>query len=303
VTTETEMEPMPRLLFPTGAATQKGAVIIIQVLREDGTPLEGCLLADYRHSPDPEVFATDWRASSICYHEAEDVVYAVGANGEVVRLAEGDRSEEYVSPGSAYLIDGPIREIRSIGPSLFAVGMGRQVYERLSQRQWVRRDSGILEKTGRSVCGLTSITGDGDGFLVAVGYEGEIWEYHDGWVQVDSPTNTLLNRVVRFGAVYYAAGIAGTLLVRAKAGWRAIEIPDTEADIWDLTIFGKHLFIATATGLLRMSADEQFADTPLPQPTRSTALTSGGGLLWCLGSDRVFSTADGESWSEETIIH
>ena len=207
---------MPRLLFPNGVATDNGSYVVAQVIADDGNRLRGSLIIDYQLIRDPECFATDWTAVSICLTEPDGAAIVAGENGEILRIAD-ELDEESIGPqNDGPIMHGPIREVRSIGRDLFAVGMGRQVYRRRSSNHWEHLSQGIIDQSKRPTIGFTSICGDGQGHIVAVGYEGEIWEFQDEWTRVDSPSNVLLNRVVLHSGKYYAAGQVGTVICREQ---------------------------------------------------------------------------------------
>ena len=297
---------MPNLRFPTGVATRSGAYVAVQVSDDSGQVIPGTLYADYQFSPNPEGFATDWIALSLCYRETEDAVYAAGADGEILRIAASGNSQEFIAPAThGPDVQGPIREIRTIGNHVFAVGMGRQVYRRGRDPQWQRYDTGILDVSDRMTSGLNSIAGNGQGILAAVGYEGEIWELHDGWQQIDSPTNVLLTRVVEHTGTLYAAGVLGTVLFRDAEGWRVIDTGEFALDIWGMESFGGRLFLGTAQGLFWMAPDgivHAVDPGTFTSQTQCASLSAGQDRLWCFGGDKVSSTGDGVLWREEVIF-
>lgn len=298
---------MPKCLFPTGVATETGAYLVIQVSDENGEIVEGNLYADYRFASNPDVFGTDWRAVGICYSEHQKSVFVAGPNGEVIRITDSGNSTEFIAPPSdGPDVQGPIREIRAIGSDLYAVGMGRQVYQRRAgEDRWERIDAGVLDTAGRATSGLTSITGDGQGRLVAVGYEGEIWEFHGAWTQVVSPTNILLTRVTLHQGKYYAAGLHGGVLCRDEAGWRVIDTLGFGSDIWDLETFRGKLYLGTTQGLFCLTSDEEVKLVDSETFTRQVncaSLSASRERLWCFGAEVVSTTEDGVVWREEPIL-
>lgn len=297
---------MPTFSFPTGVGTPTGAYVVIQVTDDGGRPVPGNLYADYRFSRDTEGFGTDWLAVSLCRRPSEDSVYGVGENGEVIRIAPSGNVPELIMPAAHGPTEmGPMREIRLVGDSLYAVGMGRQVYRRAESGNWERVDAGILDLSGRPTTGLTSITGDGRGFLASVGYEGEVWEFHQTWVQIDSPTNVLLNRIAWHDGALIAAGVMGTVLRRQAHGWEAIDTGEFSEDVWDIESFAGKLFLGTANGLFSMASDGVVSRIGPPGFTRQVhcaSLDACEGRLWCFGGAIVSSSTDGLTWCEEAIL-
>lgn len=297
---------MPSFLFPNGAATEAGAYIVVQVLRDDGTQIDGNLFADYRGNPEPEGFGTDWGAISLCYRPSEEAVYALGESGVVLRIAESGATEESIAPeknGPAE--QGALRELRLVGDVVYATGMGRQLYRRKDGGTWERADAGLLDSSDRATVGLTSVAGDGHGFLVAVGYEGEIWEFDGVWRRIESPTHVLLTRVALHEGKYFAAGLAGVLLCRGAEGWQVAGDSGFEQDIWDLASFRGRLYLGTARGLFWTDGGEDI-QPEVPQgftrQVHCAKLSVGAGRLWCFGAEVVSSTLDGTLWQEETIL-
>ena len=179
-----------------------------------------------------------------------------------------------------------------------------QIYQRIYGR-WEHIDEGILDASGDITVGLTSIAGDGSGFLVAIGYSGEIWEFGGAWTQITSPTNLLLTRVILHDGKYYAAGLHGVVLCREPSGWRVIDTGDLEQDIWDLETFRGTLYLGTTQGLFWMTSDEEIKPVDPVTFTRQVncaSLSAGCDRLWCFGAEIVSSTADGTVWREEAIL-
>ena len=297
---------MPKLIFPNGVATPFGACIIAQASDESGNRIAGNLIIRYRFDGTATAFGTDWTVISICCCDQGNAIYAAGENGEIIRIAEGNNLDELIDPkNNGPAEQGPIRELRSINSRIYAVGMGRQIYKRNLAGEWLAIDDGIVDKSGESALGLTSIAGDESGFLVSVGYGGEIWEYDGSWMQIASPTNLLLSRVVLHNGKYYAAGLAGVLLCRESTGWRVIDTQDFGLDVWDLETYRGSLYLGTTRGLFQLTDEEEVA--PLDpggfiQRIRCTSLSADVDRLWCFGASVVASTTDGVTWQKVKIL-
>jgi hypothetical protein len=124
----------------------------------------------------------------------------------------------------------------------------------------------------------------------------------DSWMQVESPTNVLLTRVIPYAGRYYAAGMVGTILCRQPDGWRVVDNSEFVDDIWDLETFQGSLYVGTANGLLRMSSDEKIELVPLTpysRKARCSGVSAEFGRLWCFGDEIVTSSAEGKVWREE----
>lgn len=303
----TPIRSMPRYLFPNGIATASGACVVVQVVGDDGGAVPGSLYADYRFTQGARGFATEWTAISLC-EGADGKVYAVGEDGEVLVISGDKAAEELIDPpdhgGPA--VHGPIREVRAIDKDVYAVGMGRQIFNRRATGIWSHSDHQIIELSARTTVGFTSIAGDPSGFRVAVGYNGEIWELRDVWRKAESPTNLLLTRVVVHRHKYYAVGVAGYLMSREAVGWRTLDVQDNfDSDVWDVVSFLGILYLGTNDGLYQLADDERVS---LVEGVSSTgqancaSLSAGYGRIWCFGADAVCSSPDGRTWRKEFIL-
>jgi photosystem II stability/assembly factor-like uncharacterized protein len=171
-----------------------------------------------------------WIATSLALIEQPKLeLAAMGPEGTCAVLDLSGNHIEY--PGGAAdatLTNGFMREIRQIGGSLFACGMGRQVYRRDASGAWSSAHQGaLLPPAAKEPAGFNSIHGMMEDELWAVGFQGEIWRCQSGgWTAETSPTTFALNKIlVVSDRLAFIAGKAGTLLRWDGAGWALLPQP------------------------------------------------------------------------------
>jgi len=297
---------LPRFRYPTGVALESGAYVVVQVSDAAGRATPGSLLADYRFSPDPDGFARDWTVVCIQRDAASGTVVALGQAGEFIRIRGDEVVDEVIDASpSGPTRHGPLRGVRSVGDTLFAFGMGRQVYQRSASHGWKRFDDEVLDFSGEVVSGFTAVATDGQGGLFAVGYKGEIWRRTDRWRREDSPTNLLLTDLVWRNGELFAVGLSGVVLTWSGSGWRVVDVGSFNADVWRAETFGGRLYLGTSRGLFRLTEKGDVEDVGLATKTGQAqcgALSAGFGRLWCFGGERISSSEDGDIWRSEQVF-
>lgn len=242
----------------------------------------------------------DWNAGGVAVaRQPLEQLVAVGEWGEVLCLGSGDVHDEHVSGGKGGPVGrGPMRGVRRIGDSIYAVGMDRQAYRRRAPNDWV--DIGP-KRAGKSkdVTGFEAVDGFSEKEIYAVGWEGEIWKY-DGkkWQSVNSPTNFVLVDVccASDGSVY-ACGRLGTLIKGRGASWSVVDLGDFKEDIWSLASFQGRLYLATMYGVYTLEATGvEPVDMGSDQPESAYRLSAEDGVLWSIGAKDVMAF-DGKTWT------
>lgn len=225
-------------------------------------------------------------------------VFAVSEDGRV-GFGYGDFREELVDNSTeGPRSHGPLRDLSVIGHSLFAVGMGRQVYKRSHQGEWVAISGDILSPKGvPKVCGFNAISGQDEACIWAVGFFGEIFGF-DGssWKQWSSPTNVILHRVVTVSRnLAYATGQLGTLLKFDGSGWFVVCSDADVGNLWGATIFKGVLYVSSEKAIYRLANGDL-------QPLKIQGVTSFGhlhandGVMWSFGTQALAWTEDGTNW-------
>jgi hypothetical protein len=217
---------------------------------------------------------------TICRSPLEQMV-TMSEDGDIYCLCSGEeRYEKIMNEGMSPLErGGPMRGIRYIGSSVYAVGMKRQIYRRVDFDHWISIDTGVFSN-GSEVVGFEAIDGFNEHELYAAGWEGEIWAFNgERWERKESPTNVILHDIccADDGSVY-ACSQLGTLVKGRGDEWQTIDT-ELQENIWSLAWFND-----TLEGTRRPAADQRplqipsgIQDTPRrggppAQPARLPAL-------------------------------
>lgn len=231
---------------------------------------------------------------------------AMGLGGEVMAGNAQGAWEEHVNDTE----DGPmrrgnIRTVTTVGQTVYATGMSRQIYRREGKGRWVRADDGLVQPRGMlQVSGLNAVDGSGSGDLVAVGFLGEIWECRQNvWRPMDSPTNLILHDVKVIGhTLTVACGQEGTLLAYRGTAWEPLEHQATEADIWSLDHFEDQVFFAAEDGLYvtRSGSPLQKVHVGARSDSPFRRVHCRAGLILAVGTKAVLISKDGKRWQDIT---
>ena len=230
-------------------------------------------------------------------------VAALGPEGTCVVLdLEGHHLEYPGGAPDATLTNGFMREIRRIGGSLFACGMGRQVYHRDASGVWSPAHQGVLlPPAAKEPAGFNSMHGMSEDDFWAVGFLGEIWRYRSGqWRPDSSRTNLTLNKVlVVSDPLAFIVGKAGILLRYDGAGWAVLPQAGLDLELSDLAWFQERLFVATGADVLTLDANAVL--TPVPgAPHGITHLSVADDTMWAISPKQVSWTRDAVSWNDVT---
>jgi hypothetical protein len=259
-----------------------------------------------------QFFAVDgllhWDCVSICAIEDSESLVALGQEGQVRIYSGPDQVDERITDEE----DAVFCEVRLIQDTLFACGLDRRVHRREGPEAWTALPAVLdlgEEPEPDIVFGFESIDGHAADDVYAVGWHGEIWHF-DGtaWTQQDSPTTTVLTRVLCApdGHVY-ACGLGG-VLVRGRRGgtWERVGqgAAAADEDLWDLAWFQDTVWASSRSGLHTLQgADLQpvvFDDSDAHWVPRSFhRLDARHGLLWST-SEREVMQFDGTRWSRIT---
>lgn len=225
----------------------------------------------------------------------------LGRDGNVLVGTPSGFSEEVIDCGGySPLSRGPLRNIKNINGSIFAVGMGRQIYQRRSTNDWIRFDKGIPESVDLfQVTGLNSIGGVDADDLYAVGWEGEIWHYEDNiWKKVDSPTNVALFDVLAVSQTeIYMCGQYGTIFKGFGNRWQVIEYEGPRLNFRSMAWFKNRLYLADGHSLRVLSDGKlELVDFGIGQAVPSSYLHENDGLLLSLAGKELFITGDTVHW-------
>jgi hypothetical protein len=242
-----------------------------------------------------------WGIVGVCVNRAtREQLLAVGEDGEVLLYGSGETHEETVKTKDENPEErGPLRCARFIGKNSYIAGMGRQVYRREGENQYVCIDQTMRPPEGsKEVVGIEAIDGFSEKELYAVGWKGEIWTYNGkAWRQIQSPTNLILSNVrCAEDGVVYVCGRRGMLIRGKGKSWRVIEHDATKEDFFGIEWYGGKLYLATMSQLFTLEGEElepvEFDDD---QPDTCYSLSAADGHLLSTGEKDVM-LFDGEEW-------
>lgn len=251
-------------------------------------------------------------------------LYALASNGAVECYSRvGVSIERMGRPGvgpesSPY---GPLTKIREIGDSLFACGLGGQVY-RLSSNGWRAHDQGISVNVFASIAGddtngrgreksvneiinaldddvlLYDINGSSSRDLYAVGAEGFV-AHHDGdsWRRLPISTAAALNCVhVVSSDDIFIVGSAGTILRgNARSGFGVISRNPVDTDWLSITALAGVMYLSGDDGIyqlandaaVRLNISDDFALRDVSE------IEAKDGVLWALSPGKLVRFSQG----------
>lgn len=246
----------------------------------------------------------EWRAVSmatVCTDKAglTRATVAIGSTGQYFEIAPADPKLEITLGLIQEGISG-MRCLSSIEETLYAAGMGRRVFERISAGNWKEIGPGetIAEKKKMEVIGFEDIAGFSKDDIYAVGWKGEIWRYHHKkWNQIDSPVSGNFNALTCAGNGFvYAVGDNG-LMVRGKEDvWEVIETERPE-DLLDVAFYEDEVYVITGFELLKLEDDvlvevTNFKGDDYPKSCIALSKARDGVVLF--GNKDLFRLKDGE---------
>lgn len=235
---------------------------------------------------------------------------ALCAEGLAVYETKAELLVEEIAGPEKY---GPLQRIRTIGSSMFAVGMGRQVYQRGLDHNWVHCGQGVRNEDFESVLtcdfpaasGLTSLDGNSELNFYSVGLDGQVWRSMNGkWVQLDSPVNLNLEDIRMIGPqTYCACGQLGTLIVGSDSQIQVVEVDGLDEDFASVDIFLGRVFLASQRGMYELTKSKKVVPVETDAAERGTfgRLHAAHGALWSFGSYDAIWTSDGVNWSRADI--
>lgn len=221
-------------------------------------------------------------------------VVAVGPTGQYWEVAPLSKKE---SMGRIAGAQPSIRGVRSIGDSLFIVGMGRLVMERVDVGQWSDISPKGAEVKGQ-VVGFEDIDGFSTEEVYAVGWQGEIW-WRDKmrWRQVDSPVSANLNSIAcSSNGVAYIVGDNGVMLEGRQENWRIVDTGKAE-NLLDVADYKQQVFVVTDFGIFsrapsgQLVAETNFVDDD--HPATCLHLLASPDAIFSMGPSDLFRLTDG----------
>jgi len=196
-----------------------------------------------------------------------------------------------------------IRGMRRIGNGIYVIGMSRMVYRRpIDEAIWRSCDEGVrVSRSSKEVAGFSSIGGESEKDIYAVGMRGEIWRF-DGetWGKSDSGTNIGLYDIqVENKEKVYVCGDGGILLEGSRSRWRRIHNDATTDCFWSMAFLNQQLFLATDQGSIFTVKNDEVVPVSLSigHDISTYSLHSADNVLLSVGS-RDIVIFDGKKWQE-----
>lgn len=237
--------------------------------------------------------------SAVKYPQPEIITLCLG--GEIHSAGPGGFSLDEVDTGPRSPVHvGILRCISTIDNEVYVTGLGRQVYKRLSSREWVRLDEEIVEPIGsEEINGFESIDGYSSNEVYAVGMNGDSWEF-DGlnWKKIYGLTNVVLEKVVCApDGFVYMAGQLGILIKGRRDQWEIVGQDICDDTVWDLAWFQDKLWLSTVNALYIYEKNE-FIKVDMKEFNKSSFryLAGNDEVLWSIGSKDILVNKDG-IWS------
>jgi len=221
----------------------------------------------------------------------------VGWGGQVLTVGpDGCGREGLQRPdGSSVAV---VRAVATVGDTVYAVCMRRQVYRRIGTGQWEAIDRGVADEGDEGAdVGFEAIDGFDDTELYAAGLNGEVWQRRDArWHAIAAPTNVHLSALT-CGADGFVmvGGRTGTLLRGRDDAWEIRALP-TQDTIWDICRFGPTLYLRLGSDVVTYAWDTDEM-VPLEGLHDAARLVCRGERLLVLGRKRIVSV-EGAAWRE-----
>jgi len=252
-------------------------------------------------------FHLDWYATRICVLlDPELQVIALGPDGKVnVGTTHGEFQEHVDNSKNGPISNGLIRDMHEISGTVYATGMGRQIYERSEMNNWFHIDKTVLQPPStKEVTGFNSIDGISNENLYAVGMYGEIWHGSpNNWFKSESPTNVILNKVkVIDKKTVFICGQKGTILKGTANNWQVLDQTDLDDELWDMAWFNDELYVSGDESLYKLGKNNILAPIDLKSNKDLTFryLHSSDGIILSTGPKSVIISRDGKAWEDIT---
>jgi len=226
---------------------------------------------------------------------------AIAASGREVVIGDSSFSQELVGDKQHMpQNNGALMKVcATTDGQVYAVGVGRQVYKKVSTSRWLRADQGCYASVDEEPAAVfADVVALADTSLCAVGWDGEIWLARDQkWTPIVSPTNVaLLCATVASNGQVYAAGASGVVLCGRDDQWAVLENAETDDDIISVVEFNQMLYLATASGLFCLQDNcVEPVKTDWPVTSVVNMRTSDNRLL--VIGDKTVRIFDGKNWA------
>ena len=177
----------------------------------------------------------------------------LGENGEVSILGSGRDDTEQINRE----IRLPLTSIVRINDNIYAIGMGRQVYKRENENNWISLHKEMLLKGPPKLVGFQTII-EKKTHLYAAGWKGEIWCFNEGeWSEEKSPTNVILSSstLTNDGKVLFC-GQKGTIIIGETGSWEIVKSDLFLGDLLSTVNFQNKIYFSSNEGLFCLENKE-----------------------------------------------
>lgn len=245
------------------------------------------------------------KSSSVFGRNIQEMeIYIIGINGVIVR---GDKTGWQMENIPEVEKIGAIRSATSINDEIYIVGMGQQVYKRISKNNFKKLTPQNQDISKIEVSGFNTIISDNNMDLFAAGFGGEIWKFsNESWSKEKSPTEYILETSLKLpnGDLIFC-GQAGQIVIKKnnKNNFELIEQSLTTDTFWDVCLYKDKIFLATSTQIFEMNFKFELKENILTLDNKISTghLSVADGMIWSSGGEFLYSSEDGCQWILEKI--
>jgi hypothetical protein len=240
-------------------------------------------------------FMIDWATTSLSAQASPLTLLSMGLEGDIHVFQGANRGQEHIAGPDRI---GPLRDMRNIAGTHYAVGMQRQVYKRRGDDDWVSIADTIRNRDG--IKGFNSIDGYSPSELYAAGMDGELWMFDgDAWQALDTPTSVALQRIhCSEDGTVYVVGQVGVVLLGRRDQWACMDLGDFSEDLWGVHTFNGELFVASSKAVYQLHDGALEKASIGSEGTGSASfLAAADGVLWSVGNRHLAFTSDGKVWT------
>ncbi len=281
---------MSKYFISSGKIKNKNTVYCIGTSSEVNSEYSDILMW---YKGDWSIFPTEALLVSSCTTHKNEFV-TISEDGLVILISEGSAKFEQIDILEE---DFTVRDIKEIDKSLYVVGIGNSIFKRVEENHWEEIGSKKIHNSNGDIA-FESIDGFSSNEIYVVGWNGNIWNYHNNnWIKIDSPTNLILTKVLcTSNGNTYICGQSGILLCGRNNNWQTIDTDGVTNDFFDLNFFRSKLYLSSMTNLYQINKEGKLSlvyfDGNIPDSCHK--LTSCDDSLWSLGETEIVELRDNQ---------
>ncbi len=192
-----------------------------------------------------------WPAASLTrLNRIQPEFFALATHGVVCRFGSFGAVDEVIVPVRDR---APLLGLGTVAETVFAVGLDRQVFQRLGPDRWIEMPVPTFPSHGE-LAGFNTVAGFALDDMYVAGWDGEIWHY-DGqlWHYQATPTNLILTSIVcAFDGIVYACGRHGTVLRGGAGRWEMVDVDSIEDDFFSIVEWQGTIYVASMQGIYQI---------------------------------------------------